>query len=84
MITVIRTKRISDVWDINDGIGDFGSESALLAGEVFHFDSDSECSECCAFMWGKNIRNYLVFRNGYPVELDSDLYEFERRLEVYK
>ena len=70
MITVIRINRISD-------------RSILPAGEVFYFSSDTECSECCTFMWGKSIKNYLVFRNGYPVELDSDLYEFERRLEAY-
>ena len=82
MISVIRTKRISDR-DIEHGIKDFGSLVAP-AGEVFYFNSEVECSECCTFMWGRSIRNYLVFRNGYPVELDTDLYEFERRLEAYK
>lgn len=82
MITVIRTKRISDM-DISNGIKDF-KKLVAPAGEVFYFVGDNECSECCTFMWGRNIRNYLVFRNGYPVELDSDLYEFNRRLEAYK
>lgn len=53
------------------------------AGEVFKFSSDQECQSCCNFLWGKDIKNYLVFRNGYPVDLDSDLYELERRLEEY-
>jgi hypothetical protein len=81
MITVIRIKRLTNM-DI-DGRTDFNS-SVMPAGEVFIFNSETECSECCTFMLGKSIRNYLVFRNGYPVELDSDLYEFNRKLEVYK
>ncbi len=82
MITIIRIKRISDR-KIEHGIKDF-EKLIAPAGEVFYFVGDNECSECCTFMWGRSIRNYLVFRNGYPVELDSDLYEFNRRLEAYK
>lgn len=68
MITVIRINNLGE---------------GKPAGEVFTFPPDQECQSCCNFLWGKDIKNYLVFRNGYPVELDSDLYEFERRLEEY-
>ena len=68
MITVIRINNLGD---------------DKPAGEVFTFSLDQECQSCCNFLWGKDIKNYLVFRNGYPVELYSDLYEFERRLEEY-
>lgn len=77
MIRVVRIKRIySDKYP--------SRPDALAAGVIYEFEGLNECSECCTFMWGRDIKNYLVFRNGYPVELDSDLYEFERRLEIYK
>lgn len=80
MITAIRTKRICNV----NSDGGIDTHSPFLpAGEVYVFGGKNECSECCNFMWGKDIKNYLVFRNGYPVELTSDLYDFERRLEIY-
>lgn len=81
MITVIRIKRICNM---NSGGGIDTYSPCLPAGEVSVFGGKNECSECCNFMWGKDIKNYLVFRNGYPVELTSDLYEFERRLEIYE
>ncbi len=77
MIRVIRVRRIySDKYN--------SCPDALPAGAIYEFEGGDECSECCTFMWGRDIKNYLVFRNGYPVELDSDLYEFERRLEAYE
>jgi hypothetical protein len=74
MIKIVRVNRI------NIEIANSTLSEVKPAGEVFIFDGKFEVEQCCSFMWGRDINNYMIFRNGYRVEMTSDLYELSNRL----
>lgn len=79
MITIVRHKRIYGI--TVDGSVD--RENVIPAGEVFYFNGKNEVKEACNFMWGRDIKSYLIFRNGFDVKLDSELSVLEERLNLY-
>ncbi len=82
MIKIVRVNRIS-VYESPEG-GVYMSPTVKPAGEVFIFDGEFEVEQCCSFMWGRDIKDYMTFRNGYRVEMTSDLYELSNRLRELK
>lgn len=78
MIKIVRVNRIN-IEMVNSTLSE-----VKPAGEVFIFDGEFEVEQCCSFMWGRDIKNYMIFRNGYRVEMTSDLYELSNRLRELK
>lgn len=78
MIKIVRVNRIATYESPEGGL--YMSPTVKPAGEVFIFDGEFEVEQCCSFMWGRDIKNYMVFRNGYRVDMTSDLHELSNRL----
>ena len=79
MITIIRHKRIYGI--TVDGETDY--DNVTPAGEVFFFNGDNMIEDACNFLWGRDVNSYLIFINGYPVKLNSDLAKLEKELRKY-
>lgn len=71
MITVIRVNRL-----IEDDV-------VFPAGETWRFIGEQEVENACTFMWGRDINDYMMFRNGFRIEMDSDLYNLANKLREY-
>ena len=51
--------------------------------ETLYFRGKEEIENACAFLWGRDINDYVVFRNGFRIEMDSDLYNLANKLKEY-
>ena len=72
MITIIRLNRITE------------DNAVFPAGEIWYFRGEQEVEHACTFMWGRDINDYIMFRNGFRIEMDSDLYSLANILKEYK
>lgn len=51
--------------------------------EVLYFRGEQEVENACAFMWGRDIKDYVMFRDGFRIEMESDLYNLANKLRGY-
>ena len=58
-----------------------------LAGDFYDFckiDEKENCEDVFIFLWGKDINDYLVTKNGQEVDLRGHVTEIERVLMDFK
>jgi len=71
MITIVRLNRITE------------DNAVFPAGEIWYFRGEQEIENACSFMWGRDIKDYVMFRDGFRIEMESDLYNLANKLREY-